>query len=150
LSKWVLIVAAGAVAVLGLLGPWGPLELGLRGSESAAARAVRKDPSWLDYLPGASSGTKFELVSWTDEGEVGSSVRLIWLHVGERGRGVGLCFAATEAELDPICGGYKVLGRIARDVDRPWVAQQGTSDLDFLALLSERAPTLKQATYLND
>lgn len=153
MSKWVLVAIAGAVGVvvaLGVTGPWGPLELGLSSPPSDAVLTVRKDPSWLDYLPGTSSGATFQLGAWSDEGEVGSSVRLISLHVGSERQDVGLCFAATRAELEPICGRYQVLGRIARDVDKPWVAQQGTSGLNFLALLSEPAPTLKQAAYLND
>ncbi|MCW2784608.1 MAG: hypothetical protein JWP74_1125 [Marmoricola sp.] len=143
----ILVVGAAGVATAATFA-FGPAELGRGSTHSDNLTQVKADPTWLDYLPGPSD-TRFQLSSLTSTTVSGDVTRRVDLFDDQHHASVSLCFADSRAHLQAACPGASVLGQISRDVDQPWVALVGNGRLDYLALLSEPAPTLAQATYVS-
>lgn len=144
-----LIIGGSGIAVASVVA-LGPAELG-RGSEpSDNLRLVRADPTWLSYLPSTAGAPELALASLTRELVDGSATRRVDLLVVSRREPVSLCFADSRAHLVAACPGARVLGQISRDVDQPWIAQIGSSSVDFRSLLSGPVPTLANADYLDE
>lgn len=144
-AKIVILLASGIGAVA--CGVWalGPAELGLNSTPSDNYKTVQRDPSWLGYLPAETTKTSIEVTSLTKDSVDGDNTRRVDLLERDHHASVSLCFAKSEKALQASCPGARVLGKIGRPVEEPWVGQLGTSEVDFLALLNKQAPTLDEA-----
>ena len=76
---------------------------------------VAADPTWLAYLPSASSGLDLAPIGLTSEDATGRAMRRVDLWDDTHHEAVSLCFAATPADVLVACPGSTYLGTSGRD-----------------------------------